>query len=129
MIIATQVLVDGCRQEVPYPAMCWQWRSIQSYPWKHPQHINALELTAFLNFVRKRVGSKDFHHKRFFHIFDSRVSACVAAKGRSSSKVLNRLCRRFAAFAIAADVLVLTLWTVSGWNHADAASRRPTSTG
>ena len=118
------MLVDGCRQDAPYPAFCWEWASVQSYGWRATQHINALEFTAFLNYVRSQAGSKDFHQKRFFHIFDSRVVSCVVAKGRSSSRLLNRLCRRLAAFSLASNTYVLTLWTVSAWNHSDAASRR-----
>ena len=83
----------------------------------------ALEFAAFLNYVRSQVTSTRFHHRRFFHIFDSRVVACIAAKGRSSSKLLNRLCRRYAALALASDCYVLTLWTISSWNRADLGSR------
>ncbi|CAK0908038.1 unnamed protein product, partial [Prorocentrum cordatum] len=122
--LTTGALVDGCRQDVPYPAFCWEWTTAQSYGWKAPQHINALESTAFFNYVRSQAGSKDFHKRRFCHIFDSRVVSCVVAKGWSSSRLLNRLCRRFAAFSIASNTYVLTFWTVSAWNHSDAASRR-----
>ena len=83
-----------------------------------------LEFIAFLNFVRKRVGSLDFLEKRFFHVFDSRVVSCVVAKGWSSSRLLNKVARRYAAISLAADVYVMTLWTIRQWNHSDAASRR-----
>jgi hypothetical protein len=122
--LATGTLLDGCRQDAPYPAFCWDWATVQSYSWKHHQHINALEFSAFLNYVRSQVGSKDFHQKRFFHVFDSRVVSCVVAKGRSSSRILNRLCRRLAAFVLAANCYALCFWTISKWNHSDAASRR-----
>ena len=123
--LLTQTLVEGCRQAIPYPAFAWDWKEVQAYRWAQTQHINALEFAAFLTFVRSRAGSVDFHKKRFFHVFDSRVISCVVAKGRSSSRLLNRLCRRYAGFALAADLYVLTLWTISSWNHADGASRRP----
>ena len=116
-------LIDGCRQELPYPAGAWDWRTVQAYPWHQRQHINVLEFTAFFTYLRSLAESTGFHGKRYFHIFDSRVVACVVAKGRSSSQVLNRCCRRHLALAIATDSYVLTLWTISQWNFADAASR------
>eukprot|EP00959_Pyramimonas_sp_CCMP1952_P462598 9483519-Pyramimonas_sp.AAC.1 len=74
-------------------------------------------------YVRSLADSLSFRNKHYFHVFDSRVVACVAAKVRSSSKVLNRISRRFSARALAANSYVLTLWTVSHWNYSDAASR------
>ena len=86
-------------------------------------HINVLELTAFLNYMRSRAGSVDFHGKRIFNVSDSRVAACVVAKGRSSSKVLNRVCRRVMALSLATNTYVITLWTISKWQFSDAAGR------
>ena len=119
----TQTLLDGSMQPYPYPAPAWRWTAIHSYPWKEKQHINILEFTAFLIYIRHRCTSTNFHSKRLFHVLDSRVSSCVLAKGRSSSRVLNRPLRRFAALALGADLYVLPLWTLSGWNFCDAGSR------
>ena len=116
-------LVDGCRQEAPYPSPAWKWETVQAYKWEASHHINVLELTAFLNYMRSRAGSVDFHGKRIFNVFDSRVAACVVAKGRSSSKVLNRVCRRVMALSLATNTYVITLWTISKWQYSDAASR------
>ena len=99
--LSTGELVDGCRQHLPYPAFAWKWKTVQAYPWRQAQHINVFEFTAFLIYVRSLADSLSFHNKRFFHVFDSRVVACVVAKGRSSSKVLNRISRRFLAYALA----------------------------
>ena len=63
------------------------------------------------------------HDMRFFHILDSRVSSCVLAKGRSSSVLLNRILRRVASVLLAADLVVLPLWTISAWNYSDYGSR------
>lgn len=121
--LSTQTLVEGSRQEWPYPAFVWRWESKQAYGWKHQQHINVLEFMAFLTNVRSCTNSVASHGRRIFHIFDSKVAAAVAAKGRPSAKVLNRPLRRYAAFSIAANFYVQCLWTISSWNFADAASR------
>ena len=115
-------VLEGARQCVPYPAFCWAFKCVQSYSWKQSQHINVLELLAFFNFLRKIVaeGESSF---RFLHVLDSRVAACVIAKGRSSSKILNRLLRRISSLSLAADSYTLPLWTISSWNFSDAGSR------
>ena len=62
------------------------------------------------------------HGRGIFHILDSLVAAGVLAKGRSSSKRLNRPARRAMAWLLAADRYVVPLWTISKWNFADGAS-------
>ena len=123
VILSSQEVLAEDRQLTPYPAFAWKWESVQSYAWSQPQHINVLEFTALLNYIRSIVKSKRIHSSRLFHILDSRVSSCILAKGRSSSRLLNRLCRRLTGFTLAADIYVLPLWTISKWNYSDAASR------
>ena len=101
--------MDATRQVVPYPAFAWKWETTQSYPWKQVQHINALEFAALLNYVRSVVVIPTDHSMRYFHELDSRVSSCIVAKGRSSSRILNRPCRRLAAFTLGADIYFMPL--------------------
>ena len=122
--LSHQTLLDPSRQVVPYPAFAWKWKTSQSYSWRQSQHINALEFTALLNYIRDIVSRPEVHSSRLFHVLDSRVSSCIVAKGRSSSRLLNRLCRRLAAFSLAADLYIMPLWTISKWNFSDAASRQ-----
>ena len=85
---------EGSRRAVPYPAVVWDWRCVQSYIRTTEQHINVLELVAFLNYSKCMTAYSSNHNHRFFHVLDSRVCSCVLAKGSSSSKVLNRSLRR-----------------------------------
>ena len=119
----TGSLLKGSCQPVPYPAPVWDWQVVQSYPWAQTQHINVLELIAFLNYVRLHVHEPSNHSKRLIHILDSRVSSSVIAKGRSSSRMLNRILRRLAGLLLGADSYVYPLWTISSWNFADIPSR------
>ena len=114
---------EGNRQVIPYPAMVWAWKASQSYAWQQPNHINVLELIAFFNYIRACVRKPENHSSRILHVLDSRVASCVIAKGRSSSNKLNRILRRVSALMLASDVYVFPLWTVSGWNFADAGTR------
>ena len=62
---------DESLQEVPYPAMRWEWKTIMSYPWKQEGHINELEMNAVAVFLKRRGRSSHRRGQRFFHILDS----------------------------------------------------------
>ena len=108
----------------PYPAFRWRWKDVLSYRWREPQHINVLEMTAFLTELRRRARDKDELGKRFFCVLDSLVSFYVLGKGRSSSKRLNRVSRRIASLSLASGLIPMCLWTISKWNFSDGASRK-----
>ena len=96
---------------------------VESYKWDSVQHINVLELIAFFNFLRFAARDLGWVETMFFHVVDSRVTSCVLAKGRSSSKNLNRLLRRICALLVACDLYLYPLWTISQWNFVDLLSR------
>ena len=108
----------------PYPAFRWLWRTVLSYKWAASQHINVLEVTAVLVEFRRRLRSEENMGKRFMNIVDSLVTFYAITKGRSGSKKLNRPLRRIMALNIASKSVIMSLWTLSKWNFADAASRR-----
>ena len=47
--------------EWPYPAYRWYWQEKLSYPWKQDDHINELELQAFIVMVRRRPTEKPWN--------------------------------------------------------------------
>ena len=110
--------------EIPYPAYAWLWKELLSYKWRNEQHINVLEVTAFLVYLRHQARQGCKRSTKWLHVVDSRVTAGVLAKGRSSSHRLNRLCKRIMALSVFGDMYPMVLWTISGWNFADRASRR-----
>ena len=122
------IVLELSRQAVPYPAIAWASTTVQAYKWGAQQHINVLELTAFLICLRLCTRELGLCSARFFHVLYSRVCCCVLAKGRSSSKLLNRLLRRITCLLLFSDAYLLPLWTISGWNFADAPSRLFTPT-
>ena len=97
-----------------------------AYPWTTQQHINVLEFISVLNYIRKLAGSTRVFGRRLIHILDSRVTAGVLARGRSSSRRLNRPCRRLTAYVLGMDVYLMPLWTISQWMAADTGSRMHT---
>ena len=82
VVLASGVIVNGSTQIARYLALAWAWNCVQSYKWTAPQHINVLELTTLLNFLRYQAISGCLCSQRFFHVFDSQVAASVSAKGR-----------------------------------------------
>ena len=65
----------------PYPAFRWLWRDVLSYFWNQEQHINLLDVTAFLVELRRHNRGRDIneHGKRVFNIVHSLVAFCVVA--------------------------------------------------
>lgn len=51
------------------------------------------------------------------------MSRSALAKGRSSSKRLNKVVRKCNAHLLALDNYMFPLWTISRWNFADKPSR------
>jgi hypothetical protein len=70
------------RQRVPYPAYRWQWQTRDVWRWKHEQHINVLEVQAFLQHLRSRVS----------YTMDSGSSTCWTQQWRlvCSPRVVRR---------------------------------------
>ena len=101
----------------------WVWHRSHSFPFKEKDHINVLELRALVHTFEWRLRNQAFGSCRALHLTDSQVALAVATKGRSSSKSLNRLLRKFAALQIAGGVWPLLAYVESGKNPADGPSR------
>ena len=67
-------------QRAAIPSHYWVWEAVSSYPWRTPdQHINALELTAYLNHLKDRSADTSTHSTRFLALLDSQApSRCLA---------------------------------------------------
>ena len=102
----------------------WSWSVAHSYPYTREEHINVLELRSILHALEWRSRVTSFHSCRFLHLSDSQVCLSVLTKGRSSSRLINRLLRRIAALCLALDLLPLWAWVESRLNPADEPSRR-----
>ena len=115
---------DHQSEEIPYPAMRWRWRTVAAYPWKQPAHINELELNAMVVMSQHRGRTVGKFHTGWMHVLDSMVSRGAIAKGRSSSRRLNKALRKHAAAVLAQNSYCFPLWKISQWNFSDKASRR-----
>ena len=84
----------------PYPAYRWDWKARLAFCWKQSQHINVLEVTAFLVEFRRRTRDRKQLGTRFLNVTDSQLMFRCRTKGRSSSPRLNRLLRRVNALIL-----------------------------
>lgn len=91
-------------------------------PWS-PSHITLGEADAIAWCAEDRLRRANDDGKRFVHPLDS--AACVGAfsKGRSSSMLINRRCRRVAAIQLGGGHEVFYPWVPSAENPADVPSR------
>ena len=114
---------DATRHEIPYPALCWRWKTLMAFAWDREAHINELELATVAALIKHRGRSSAHFRRRWILIVDSMVTRGALAKGRSPSRRLNRLLRRSAAALLATDSYLFPLWTISRWNFSDGAPR------
>eukprot|EP00435_Cladocopium_sp_Y103_P009408 s1897_g2.t1 len=101
----------------------WIWHRSHSFPFKDKDHINILELRSLVHTFEWRIRNHTFGDCRALHLCDSQVALAVATKGRSSSRSLNRILRKFAALQVGAGVWPLLAYIESAMNPADGPSR------
>ena len=102
----------------------WRWKTALSLRWRGEAHINAHELRMALITARWRARSTKGIGSRYIHLMDSFVSLAVCAKGRSSSRLLNRILRRLNGILLAASLYPLGGYVESSVNPADEPSCR-----
>jgi hypothetical protein len=101
----------------------WPWKVCAAYDME-PDHINAQELRVFVSLVVRRCRSAANAGQRLVALLDNQAATGAAAKGRSSSRRMNRLLRRLGAFLMAADLYIAPKYLPSAVNPADPPSRR-----
>ena len=104
-------------------ALWWQWKHLFSVHWGLHSHINFLEMKMILLSLLWRCRSPLQVNKRWFHLEDSMVCLYILTKGRTSSHLLQPLCRQTAAVQLAMSSVLLHGHVTSAENPTDAASR------
>jgi integrase len=117
--------VDGpaCR-DVPRDFESARWAVIVASKWKFEEHINVLELRAFVTAVQWLLSRPGARATRLLLWADSTVVVGAVRKGRSSKFLLLRLLRSLTATLLAHDAQVFVNWVPTEKNPADAPSRR-----
>jgi len=101
-----------------------RWRVLVSSPWRHAQHVNALELHAAALALRHALSHPHALDTRVFLLVDSSVAFYTLWKGRTSSSALSPVLRQINSLLLVSGMSLQPCWVPSEWNPADAPSRR-----
>ena len=101
----------------------WKWSSYYSRQGVRPSDITTLEMQTFLVQARCLFRDESYHSSRLLQVFDSDGSLGAYAKGRSSSRRMNRLCRKNCALQVFVDSSFFFSWCNSECMPLDKASR------
>ena len=101
----------------------WRWKISKGWPWVRTAHINVLEMEALLHSIRYRARSLRVIHKKFLHLVDSLVVLGVAAKGRTTSRMLAPSLHRYNMLILALHCYPILGWVQSHLNPSDEPSR------
>jgi hypothetical protein len=98
---------------------------ILAYKWRpvDPEHVNILELRAYLSYLKWLSRKPHLLHHRFFHLLDSQVCIAVVSKGRSSSFALSSVLEQCNALVLAGGLVAYVGYVDTKDNPADAPSR------
>ena len=105
-------------------ALWWQWKSLFSVHWRESSHINFLEMKMILLSLLWKTRVPSAVGKRWLHLEDSMVCLYILSKGRTSSHLLQPICRQIGAVQIAMSSTLLHAHVGSAENPTDAASRQ-----
>jgi hypothetical protein len=100
------------------------WSVLISRPWRHAEHINALELRAVLLALHWALSHPTAIGSRVLLLLDSLVAHGALWKGRCSSPALLLVVRKVSALLLAGGVSLGPGWLPSACNPADGPSRR-----
>jgi site-specific DNA-cytosine methylase len=111
----------------PVPSNLWLWKTIGSWRFSHTfgkEHINVLEMRAFLHALQWRLRNPHNVRTRFFHLLDSQVCLGILAKGRTASRKMTPVMRRVSALLLVSGCVAFSGWVQTECNPADKPSRR-----
>lgn len=101
----------------------WKWKTIKGWKWSFEDHINVLEMHALYQTVVWRMKTDRLWGRRFVHLVDSQVVLGVATKGRTSSRKLENILRKYNLLLLAVHTYPILGWVISRLNPADPPSR------
>jgi hypothetical protein len=101
-----------------------EWKTIASYRFKRPRHINLLELSALTTSVRWVLSFRHSLRSDCLLLSDSAVVVGAVRKGRSSSIEILRSLRRLSALLLSSALQIQLWWIPTKHNPADEPSRR-----
>ena len=102
-------------------ALSAPWEVCSSWTFRKDSHINILELASMLRLASKMAAK--CKPLRIVNLVDSYVCRCAASKGRSSSRALSTVLRRFNAITTSAGLYWTLPYVPTRWNLSDDPTR------
>jgi len=121
-LIDTYSLLSYIPQLIPI-VYSRKWSTIISSAYKHPQHINTLEMHALLAAIRWVLSYPACLDCRMVMLCDSQVVVQSLSKGRTSAPSIIRPLRKICSLLLAASINMSYIWCPSFLNPADGPSR------
>ena len=103
------------------------WKCAIRHKWRWKDHITLQEGRAHLLQLQWLARQPRLHRCRQPFLIDNQALVGALAKGRSSSRRLNRICRKSAGLYLFASVRPLVVWVPTTVQPADGPSRNPVS--
>ena len=111
--------------EVPLDFIGTGWQKVDSAPWSRDEPIAVLEGRVLVWLGQHLARSTKNHDRKHLVLTDSMTATLAWAKGRSSAKGMNRICRQLAALEFATGAQLVPRWVPSEVNPADPPSKPP----
>ncbi len=113
----------------PIPVHRWKWKLRWRRTWRRglEAYITNLEAVAAVSAFLWRLKVRSRTGVRAIHLIDNQASLSILARGRSSSRVLNRQCRKLGVVTLLGRLVPVFVYTTADDNPADEGSRRSTS--
>ena len=109
--------------EVPLDFIGTGWQKVDSAPWSRDEPIPVLEGRVLVWLGQHLARSTKNHDRKHLVLTGSMTATLAWAKGRSSAKGMNRICRQLAALEFATGAQLVPRWVPSEVNPADPPSR------
>ena len=108
---------------IPCSMLEGPWSVVACKPWNRVEPQAILEGRGISWTIKHIVRNSNYHNMRHVILTDATTSMFAMTKGRSSSYLLNRVCRHVAAHLLATNCRVYLRWIQSEANLADQPSR------
>ena len=109
----------------PIPVHHWEWKLRWRRTWRPGAHayITNLEAVAAVSAFLWRFKMSSRTRIRAIHLIDNQATLSILARGRSSSRVLNRQCRKLGVIALLGRLVPVFAYATTDDNPADEGSR------
>ena len=102
----------------------WDWHVTRSGRFRYDENICVKELRSLVWDFEKQLRDPAEHNRKHLRLLDNFGGTLALSRGRAGDFGVLQMCRRFAALALACNVVSCLRWVASELNPSDEPSRR-----